>query len=367
MAVRTAVAAALAWVAVRLIPGTVDYPYYAPLGAVAGSSLNVVSTMRHTARAALAVVLGAAIGLTARGLLPSDVWTVAVVVGVGVLVAGLPLLGDLGAWVPTAALFVLILGGRDPVEYPAVYAGLILFGGLIGTLVTFLLPQVPLTPVERALSRLRTALVENLERLAAGLETDDLPDRDHWRRRTMPLDHWIWTTHRTRQEAEESRRWNLRAAQWRTRLTRASRQARAFERAAWMVQDLGEVISGDESSGTDVVGLGPALRPQTVTVLRAVAETMDSLGENGIDADRLAAAGRALDGFAERVGTERTPSQDGFHVASNVVNSVRRILLLLRDLTPTSADQVAQPGTRSDDPASDDHLEPRGRRVEDDG
>lgn len=341
LAVRTAVAAALAWFVVRLIPGTVDYPYYAPLGAVAATSLSVVSTMRHTLRAGLAVVLGAAIGLAARELLPSGVWTVAAVVAVGVLVAGLRWLDDLGAWVPTAALFVLILGGREPMHYPATYAGLVLLGGLIGTLVALAFPQLPLTPTERALARLRTALVEQLDQLAAGLEADELPDRDGWARRMIPLDHWRWATRQALQETEEARSWNLRAARWHTRLERVGRQVRACERAAWLVQDLAEIISGDELNGNDVVGLGPHIRPQTATVLHTVSGMFDSLSEGGINPDEIAAAHDALDTLAERVGDARTPSPDGFHVASNVVNSIRRLVLLLRDLaTAETADQT---------------------------
>lgn len=332
LAVRTALAAAVAWFIAGFIPGVEEYPYYAPLGALVATSFNVSSTLRETLRAGLAVGLGAVIGLAGHALLPSGVLTIAVVVGLGILVAGLPLFGELGSWVPTAALFMLILGGRDPLGYPAAYGGLVLLGGLIGTVVVLLFPQLPLAPTERASVRLRSGMVDQLEQLADGLEMEGMPDGDGWRQRMLPLDHWMSTTRRALRETEESRRWNLRAARRHSRVERVGQRARVLERVAWLVQDLVEIISQDERNGNAAVGLGPDLRPQTARVLRALAGAMDPERTDGASVDALTAAGEALDTLASYVGEVRTTSSDGHHVASNVVNSVRRILLLLRGL-----------------------------------
>lgn len=80
--------------------------------------------------------------------------------GRGVLLAGWKAFGDLGTWVPAAALFVLIIGRNHPWQYLASYSGLILLGGMIGALVALLFPQMPITPADRAVARLRHALTQ---------------------------------------------------------------------------------------------------------------------------------------------------------------------------------------------------------------
>lgn len=330
LALRTGLAASLAWLVVRFIPGAEQYPYYAPLGAVAATSVSVVSTLRESVRSVLAIVAGALIAVGANAVLDPGVLTVAVVVGLGVGVAGLPLFGDLGSWVPTSALFVLIIGDGERVQYPLVYSGLILLGGLIGTLVAVVFPQLPLVPTERATARLRRVLMEQLEWTAEGLEADSMPDEEEWSKRALPLDHWMGKTRQALAETNEASRWNLYAAGHGSTLLRVRRQAKALERTAWLVEDLAEIISVNEGRDNEAPGLGPELRLPTAAVLRAIGEVLGSISVEGAEQEQLAAAGRAVDDLIRQLGEARTPSEDGFHVASNVVNSARRILFTLR-------------------------------------
>ena len=125
LAFKTAVAAAVSWLTVREVGGFLaDYPWYAPLGAVVAVNNTVASSVRDASRAVCAVLLGAGLAFGVRLLdLPSPV-ALAVVVGVGTVVGGLRFLHDLGSWVPVSGLFVLLVGGSDPVHYPAAYLGL---------------------------------------------------------------------------------------------------------------------------------------------------------------------------------------------------------------------------------------------------
>lgn len=330
LAVRVAVAAGLAWLVAQLIPAAADYPYYAPLGAVVATSHTVVNSLKGSLRAALAVLLGAVIALAARWLFDADVFVVAGVVAVGVLVAGMKVLGEMGTWVPTAALFVLVVGDRNPDHYVGAYLGLVLLGGLIGTAVAVAVPQLLLEPADQAVSRLRRLLVQQLSSVAEGLDRDRPPDADGWAERLQPLDKPLWQMRNQLHQAEESQRGNVRAHRRRERLNRIRRQAHALERTTWLVQDLTAILSEDEKQENETLGLGGKLRPPLAIVLRSLAEVLTSVTEQGADPDRIADLRENLDALGTQVSDIRTDSaDDGLHVASNVVNSIRRILLTI--------------------------------------
>ena len=156
LAVKTAVAAGLAWAAVRQAGGFVaDYPYYAPLGAVVAVTHTVARSLREAAEAVAAILLGASLAFTARLLDVPVVVSLALVVGVGTLLAGLPFLRSMGSWVPVSGLFVLLVGRSDPVHYPLAYLGLTALGGAIGLAVNLLFPPLPLLRTERTERRMR--------------------------------------------------------------------------------------------------------------------------------------------------------------------------------------------------------------------
>src|SRR3712207_4872864 len=89
LAVKCAVAAALAWVLVLPLDGIADdYPYYAPLGAVVAMGTTVVNSVRASVQGVLALLSGAAVSVGAATLPLPDVVAIAVVVGISTLVAG---------------------------------------------------------------------------------------------------------------------------------------------------------------------------------------------------------------------------------------------------------------------------------------
>src|SRR5690606_31594074 len=91
---------------------------------------------------------------------------IAIVVGLGTLLAGMRWLGDQRAYVSTAALFVLIIGTGDDLGYAAAFTGLFLLGAAVSVAINLLLPSLSLPQVDTALEGLRAGLAAELRTLA---------------------------------------------------------------------------------------------------------------------------------------------------------------------------------------------------------
>jgi uncharacterized membrane protein YgaE (UPF0421/DUF939 family) len=139
LAAKAALAAGLAFFLAPFMPGSAaDYPYYAPLGALVSMYHNVAGSVRQ----GLQTLVGLAMGIGLAFLLvnvsdPSPV-TVAVFMGFGVLLSGLPHLGSGRDWIPTAALLVLLVGGRNPDDFSFGYLIQMGAGVAVGITVNFL-------------------------------------------------------------------------------------------------------------------------------------------------------------------------------------------------------------------------------------
>jgi uncharacterized membrane protein YgaE (UPF0421/DUF939 family) len=237
LSVKTALAAALAWLLVQPLGGFIhQYPYYAPLGAVVGMSTTVVSSLRASWQAAAAVSLGCLLALGVQPLgfpIPVDL---ALVVGVGTLMAASPPLGAMGGWVPTAALFALVLGHEHPVGYVAAYGGLLALGALVSVAVNAVFPQLPITPAAVAADQLREEVAGQLVDLAEGLREGDIPAARALRHQTRRVDELISTVH-------EGQRVNWRSRRWADAAERQFRLADAVVRLSDCVQEVAELVS----------------------------------------------------------------------------------------------------------------------------
>ena len=181
MSVKTAVAAAIAWMVVQPMPGVADsYPYYAPLGAVVAISTAAVGSFRQSAQSLLAILLGAGVALVVDLVLDMGVATLALVVAAGTLLAGWRAVGAMASWVPISGLFVLILGQNAPGRYVVAYVGLTALGTLVGIGVNLLFPSLPLTPAQITLRKLRATLADQLEDLAGGLLREEPLSAEEW-------------------------------------------------------------------------------------------------------------------------------------------------------------------------------------------
>jgi uncharacterized membrane protein YgaE (UPF0421/DUF939 family) len=280
LALKAATAAAVAWLLIQPLGGIVDdYPYYAPFGAVVAVSSTVARSVRSTAQAAGAIAIGAATALTARELPLPEVVALALVVAAGTGVAGWRRLGAMGSWVPVSALFILIIGDRDPLGYVIAYLGLTTLGGLVGVAVNVAFPSLPLTPTRLALRRLRSELGEQLNDVAEGLRQPGPLTLEQWMQRRRVFRPHIDRMRELVAETAEASRVNWRASRWRSDAERQHAIAVVLEDLTALTNQVVGLVVERERAEQSVPALGPALRPLTAAALTATANLLEVLDE----------------------------------------------------------------------------------------
>lgn len=329
LALRTAVAAGVAWFVAHLIPGPVaEFTYYAPLGAVVATSFTIARSARDSVRAVSAIIIGGAVATAADVWLTTSPIAVAAVVFVGSLLGGWRALGEHGVLAPTAALFVLVIGSNEqPIVFIASYAGLVLLGAAVGVVVTLCFPQMPLAPAQLASAKLRAMLADQMTSLADGLEKADLPAAEEWHRRRLALEPTLWRMRDEVHQMADAWHANVRARRHRPAIELQQRQAQALDRIVEMVDDLASLVTEEEQAENSVAGLGPELRPAVAQSLRELAtllETVDGQDTDWAAADRTEAA---LTSLADTIRARQSATpDDGLFVAGAIVTSMRRIL-----------------------------------------
>lgn len=334
LALQAAVAAALSWLAVQPMGGVADeYPYYAPLGAVATVTGTVVGSLRATVGAFLAIALGAIpavlfIELDVRALIGLPI-----VVGVGTILSGWHVLGSMASWVPVSGLFILIIGSGDPRDYVTAYLGLIALGGLVGLVINLMWPLLPLRASHQVQERLRGELAEQLENLAEGLDSDPLPSTEEWHRRRHDIEEHARRMHDMLREVQEAEQGNWRATRWRKATDRVRQRARSLNQLSFLIQEAYDLVVSYEASERDVVALGPDLRPLAVTALRRTAEALAGPGDGAVpEEEALRVAREATDEYAERVRHRQFTDEGEYFAAGSLVTTLRRTLVTI---TPT--------------------------------
>ena len=275
LAVKTAIAAGIAWAVVQPLGGFVaDYPYYAPLGVVVATSTSIVGSARTAAQAVIAILAGAVLAVMIEVLPVPGAVAIAAGIGVGLVVAAAPLFGSMGSWVPFATLFVLIIGGHHPWRYAFAYAGLIALGATVGLVINLALPQLPLTPAELAQHRLREQLADQLDLLADGLRCEDVLSPDDWADLRLALIPEERRVEELVQAATEARRANWRATRWSETADRRERQARALQRLTGCVDHIIALVGDADSSVHADEEIAATLRARGAVALGAVAHML---------------------------------------------------------------------------------------------
>jgi len=296
MAVKASVAATLAWVVASRLPGAVqEYAFYAPFGAVAVTYPAVSRSAIEAVRALAAIMLGAALGVVASHLPGPGVVAVVAAVGIGVLLAGVPWLGDERAYVPIAAIFVLFVGGQDEIFYAASYAGLFVLGAACALGVNALAPSLPAERADRAIGTLRRACTGHLRAFAAALDpthaVGDPPDR-------TGLTRALGEARRAVEELEQTARGNRRARRDPAAVARRTDEFRALQRVVGLVDDL-HGLSGDAPWGTTFETVPDELRRPLSVALRELAATTAEAASADAGPARRADADEALVRLAE--------------------------------------------------------------------
>lgn len=342
-AFRTAVAAGIAWEVAELLGsqlgGPVErYAYYAPLGAVVAVTGTVAASVRDSARALGAVLIGATLGVLVEPLAGWRGIALAVAVAIGMVISTWHRLGSLGSWVPVAAMFVLLTGSSHLEDYLIGYLGLMTLGAVIGVVANALFAPLPLRRSGREVRALRDTLAQQLCDAAQALRRPDPPTPEEWedkQRAVLPLSREVGELVA---ETSEARRANWRARRWVDRVERQYELARSLEQLAYLVDDLVTLLRKEENSALERPALGPRLRPAAADVLDAMSGVLADLDEPVAGADALRQVNDAMETLAEHIRHAVGDTEDDLFTAGAIVLAARRAVSAL-----TPDEETARP------------------------
>lgn len=321
LAIKAALAAGIAFAIAPFMPGSAaDYPYYAPLGALVAMYENVSGSMRQGVQTLVGLAIGIGLAFMLFSLGQPSPFTVALVMGLGVILAGLPKIGSGSDWIPTAALLVLLVGGHNPDSFSFGYLFQMGVGVTVGIVVNLLVfPPLHFKAAALSLAELRLALARQLWDMATALEENWPPEHEDWSRRSDALAAHTRSVRAAVQKADASRRANPRRRLHPRDVDADYRDLRDLERLTFHIQDVTQVLS-DVIWATDHPFVIPS--GQEVPLAAAMARVGDVLRSTEEEdterqAERIAEADRAVDALTRQV-------SDGDHTpgAPNAVESV---------------------------------------------
>ncbi|NUP59018.1 MAG: FUSC family protein [Pseudarthrobacter sp.] len=245
LAGKAALAAGLAFTVAPLMPGAAShYAYYAPLGALVAMYHNVAGSVRQGLQTLAGLALGIGLAVILVTIADPSPVTVALFMGVGVLLGGLPWIGSGSDWIPTAALLVLLVGGKNPDDFTFGYLVQMGAGVAVGIAVNFLIfPPLHLSAAAASLAELRLALGKQLTDMGAALKEDWPPEHEDWSRRSDELAEAARSVRHLVREADASRRANPRRKLHPRDVDQDYRHLRDLERVTFHIQDMTDVLS----------------------------------------------------------------------------------------------------------------------------
>ncbi len=245
LAAKAALAAGLAFLIAPLMPGAAaQYPYYAPLGALVAMYHNVAGSVRQGLQALIGLSLGIGLAFILVNVTDPSPLTVAVFMGIGVLLGGLPLIGSGSDWIPTAALLVLLVGGSNPDDFSFGYLVQMGAGVAVGIGVNFLIfPPLHLNAAASSLADLRRALGRQLTDMGSALKEQWPPEHEEWSSRSEELAAAARSVRHLVKEADASRRANPRRKLHPRDVEGDYRDLRNLERVTFHIQDMTDVLT----------------------------------------------------------------------------------------------------------------------------
>ena len=339
-AAKTALAVGIAWLIAPHMPGVADeYPYYAPFGAL----ISMYPTLMSSFRSGLQTLLGLGVGVGLAALVLMTVgpslWSIAAVVGIGVIVSGTGWFGIGREYIPMAALFVLIIGGADAEDYSLGYVTQTAVGVIVGLTINLIIPPAPL--VSEAAARIdafQQRLAAHLDDIAAALTEKWPPERDGWMQDAGALAETSRSLRDALTEADESRRGNPRA--WRGRADTRAEHARLemLVEVVHQIRDISGCLSDTINERPSAFPLDPELVEPLSAACSAVA---DLLGGGPEEVDELhARASEAVDQLYRAVHA-RSLEMDA--VAGPGVLSAMHLQRILGMLEPVPVDEDGEP------------------------
>jgi uncharacterized membrane protein YccC len=210
LAAKGALAAAAAWALARYAAGQPD-PYFAPIAALLGVYPTVARSFREVLAYIAGFLLGAALAIPVAISLGPSIAGIAVVVLAGMLLSGWQRLGDQSTQVTLTALFALLLGGDQPLQYLTHRAVDVGIGVATGFAVNFLVfPPLQLRPAEYAVRQWGGDIASALRDLATAAASPGSSSR-FWPQHDRELTGAADRARGAARQARESLRWNPRA------------------------------------------------------------------------------------------------------------------------------------------------------------
>ena len=199
-----------AWALARYAVGQQD-PYFAPLAALLGVSPTVARSLREGLQYLAGFVLGAVLSIPVALVLGPSIAGIAVVVLAGVVIGSWRRLGGQSTQVTFTALFVLLIGGYQPLHYLTPRLIDVGIGVVIGLAVNVLVfPPLQLRPAEHAVRQWGADLAAVLDDLAGAAAGRYSPEKS-WPQHDRQLSGAAEQGRAATRNARESLRWNPRA------------------------------------------------------------------------------------------------------------------------------------------------------------
>jgi uncharacterized membrane protein YccC len=339
LAIKTSIAVGFAWLLAGLIPGAAEeYPYYAPLGAVISMSPTLMSSLKRGIQTLASLAIGILLATGVVLLSAPNVLTISVVVGVGMLIAGSRRLGTGAEYVPTAALFVLIIGGQNADEYSIGYLVQMSVGIAVGLIVNVaILPPLNFSGAALRLGEFRSQLSSHLHDIGKALVESWPPKHEDWASRSGTL---VETADRVREavaQADESRRLNPRAKLHRRNLEKDYEDLANLETVTFHVRDLTEVLAATIWERSFPADLPEVLREPLSDTIHAVADVLTLHNADEDVDDGVDAAEDALRVLLERLDKQRDVDPSSLSPAATAAMDLRRILAILQGSSTTAA------------------------------
>lgn len=300
-------------------------PYFAPLAALLGVSPTVARSLREGLQYVTGFVLGALLSVPVALVLGPSIAGIAVVVLAGVAIGSWRRLGGQSTQVTFTALFVLLIGGYQPLRYLTPRLIDVGIGVVIGLAVNVLVfPPLQLRPAEHAVRQWGDDLTAALDDLAAAAAGRNSPGKS-WPWHDRQLSGAAQQARAAARNARESLRWNPRA-----------RVERAVPRPDGAVLDSLEELTArtraiarvllDAAAGDEPPGLPASFGESYAALLRALTGPVRQLADlRSAPPDRAELAGASgCQDHLERQTAQLAGRQEG--------NAARHLAHLSRQL-----------------------------------
>ncbi|WP_243225888.1 aromatic acid exporter family protein [Microbacterium sp. CIAB417] len=332
LAVKTAVAVGLAWTVARYLPGvTDDHPYYAPLGALISMHPTLMDSMKSSLQTLAALATGMLLALLVVFTVGPNVWTLALVAGIGVLLSGTGWFGIGREYIAVAAVFVLIIGGHDAEAYSLSYLVPMAVGLVIGLVINLLVaPRTFSATASARVEGYRRELASHLDGIGEALETAWPPERTGWTEGADALETTARDVRAALAEADRSRRGNPRAIGGRHGTGAAHARLETLESIAVRVRDISDALEDVVRDRPGGFPIDESLIPAIARACRAVAAAIADLGQDDKEAHRTrAAAAQAVRRLVDELEAGHASARSILGPGVLVATHLRRIVVLL--------------------------------------